>query len=91
MILDESFDILLNPFHVEFHYRFLAGFGHQEVIIVYVGHKEDFCQDARRQCVLEDEEAGIEVGVAVGGVFAQEHAGAVAGSGVVEAGGESVG
>lgn len=51
---------------MEFRYRFHAGFGHQEAIIVYVRHKEVLGEDAGREGVAEDEEAGFKVGVAVG-------------------------
>ena len=69
----------------------LAFFAEEEVAVGVVIHEEVFGEDGGADGVAEEVEGGFLVGVAVGVVGAEAHAGEVGLGGVVEGGGEGIG
>jgi hypothetical protein len=69
----------------------LAFFAEEEVAVGVVVHKEVFGEDGGAVGMAEEVEGGFLVGVAVGVVGAEAHAGEVGLGGVVEGGGEGIG
>ena len=69
----------------------LAFFAEEEVTVLVVVHEEVFGEDGGAVGVAEEVEGGFLVGVAVGVVGAEAHAGEVGLGGVVEGGGEGIG
>ena len=69
----------------------LAFFAEEEVAVGVVVHEEVFGEDGGAVGVAEEVEGGFLVGVAVGVVGAEAHAGEVGFGGVVEGGGEGIG
>ena len=69
----------------------LAFFAEEEVAVGVVVHEEVFGENSGADGVAEEVEGGFLVGVAVGVVGAEAHAGEVGLGGVVEGGGEGIG
>ncbi len=69
----------------------LAFFAEEEVTVLVVVHEEVFGEDGGADGVAEEVEGGFLVGVAVGVVGAEAHAGEVGLGGGVEGGGEGIG
>ena len=65
--------------------------GKEEVAVLVVIHEEVFGEDGGAAGMAKEVEGGFLVGVAVGVVGAEAHAGEVGLGGVVEAGGEGIG
>ncbi len=76
---------------MEVNKRLLAFFAEEEVTVLVVVHEEVFGEDGGADGVAEEVEVGFLVGVAVGVVGAEAHAGEVGLGGVVEGGGEGIG
>lgn len=76
---------------MEVNKRLLAFFAEEEVTVLVVVHEEVFGEDGGAAGVAEEVEGGFLVGVAVGVVGAEEHAGEVGLGGGVEGGGEGIG
>ena len=68
----------------------LAFFAEEEVAVLVVVHEEVLREDGRAGGVAEEVEVGFLVGVGVGVVGAEAHAGEVGLGGVVEGGGEGI-
>ena len=76
---------------MEVNKRLLAFFAEEEVTVLVVVHEEVFGEDGGAAGVAEEVEGGFLVGVAVGVVGAEMHAGEMGLGGVVEGGGEGIG
>ena len=76
---------------MEVNKRLLAFFAEEEVAVLVVVHEEVFGEDGGAAGVAEEVEGGFLVGVAVGVVGAEAHAGEVGLGGGVEGGGEGIG
>ena len=76
---------------MEVNKRLLAFFAEEEVTVLVVVHEEVFGEDGGAAGVAEEVEGGFLVGVAVGVVGAEAHAGEVGLGGGVEGGGEGIG
>ena len=76
---------------MEVNKRLLAFFAEEEVTVLGVVHEEVFGEDGGAAGVAEEVEGGFLVGVAVGVVGAEAHAGKVGLGGGVEGGGEGIG
>ena len=69
----------------------LAFFAEEEVTVLVIVHEEVFGEDGGAAGMAEEVEGGFLVGVAVGEVGAETHAGEVGLGGIVEGGGEGIG